>query len=158
MHDRKYLLATISTPCWKDLEYFNEETQKSIAKQFLIEEVSFFMNQQDIETETNQIQNISSDNDDSFLPKKRRKLETSPARLVNDYLESDCYELSLLKTMPIMEKIFRKFNTTLPSSAPVERLFSSAGGIFSKRRQLLKDESFRSQLLLKVNQKFWKNK
>ena len=75
------------------------------------------------------------------------KIESSPARLVNDYLESDCYELSLLKTMPIMEKIFRKFNTTLPSSAPVERLFSSAGGIFSKRRQLLKDESFRSQLL-----------
>ena len=80
---------------------------------------------------------------------------TSPARLVNDYLESDCYELSLLKTMPIMEKIFRKCNTILPSSAPVERLYSSAGGIFSKRRQLLKDESFRSQLLLKINQKFW---
>ena len=54
-------------------------------------------------------------------------------------------------------KLFRKFNTSLPSSAPVERMFNSAGGIFTKRRQSLTDEHFEMQLLLKINQNFWKN-
>ena len=50
---------------------------------------------------------------------------------------SECCDLSLLKTMPIMEKLFRKYNCSLPGSAPVERMFSHGGIILSKRRAQL---------------------
>ena len=100
---------------------------------------------------------IESDDEDSFLPKKKPRTNENPIKIVDDYLRSDCQELSLLKAMPILEKLFRKYNTSLPSSAPVERMFSSAGGIFTKRRHQLSDEHFEMQLLLRINQKFWKN-
>ena len=92
---------------------------------------------------------IESDDEDSFLPKKKPRTNENPIKIVDDYLRSDCQELSLLKTMPILEKLFRKYNTSLPSSAPVERMFSSAGWIFTKPRHQLSDEHFEMQLLLK---------
>ena len=95
--------------------------------------------------------------EDSFLPKKKPRTNENPIKIVNDYLGSDCQDFSLLKTMPVIEKLFRKYNTSLPSSAPVERMFSSAGGIFTKRRHQLSDEHFEMQLLLRMNQNFWKN-
>ena len=82
-------------------------------------------------------------------PKKKPRTNETPIKIVDDYLRSDCQELSLLKTMPIFKKLFRKYNTSLPSSAPVERMFSSAGRIFTKRRHQLSDEHFETQLLLK---------
>ena len=83
-------------------------------------------------------------------PKKKPRTNETPIKIVDDYLRSDCQELSLFKkTMPILEKLFRKYNTSLPSSAPVERMFSSAGRIFTKRRHQLSDEHFEMQLLLK---------
>ena len=93
-----------------------------------------------------------------FYQRKKPRVAENPTTIVDEYLMSpECQDLSLLKTMPILEKLFRKFNTSLPSSAPVERMFNSAGGIFTKRRQSLTDEHFEMQLLLKINQNFWKN-
>lgn len=50
-----------------------------------------------------------------------------------------------------LRDIFIRFNTVLPSSAPVERLFSIAGLILSPKRLNLTDELFELLLLLKKN-------
>ena len=62
-------------------------------------------------------------------------------------------ELTMLSRYTRIKTVFTKYKTTLPSSAPVERLFSSAGQIEVLCRNLLSDSMFEKLLLLKVNQK-----
>jgi len=52
----------------------------------------------------------------------------------------------------LVKSLFLHFNTSIPCSAPVERLFSSPAGalILSKKRNKLTDKRFEQLLLLKV--------
>jgi len=50
-----------------------------------------------------------------------------------------------------IRKVFIKFNTTLPSSVPVERLFNTAGQMKVPRYNHLSDSMFEKLLLLKAN-------
>lgn len=50
---------------------------------------------------------------------------------------------------PRVKKAFIKFNTSLCSSAPVERLFSFAGFLHSPTRGLLSDKMFETLVFLK---------
>lgn len=53
-----------------------------------------------------------------------------------------------------LKTAFIRYNTVLPSSAPVERLFSIASLILSSKRFCLTDELFEKLLFLKTNKKF----
>jgi len=53
------------------------------------------------------------------------------------------------------QEVFIKYNTPLPSSAPVERVFSVGGAILSKKRGKMSDEHFEKTMLLKCNKFFW---
>jgi hypothetical protein len=73
------------------------------------------------------------------------------------YLQDSSREIGMLNKHPAVKQVFLRFNSTIPSSAPVERLFSRPTGaiILSKRRNRLNDKTFETLLILKINQDFW---
>ena len=62
-------------------------------------------------------------------------------------------DLLSLKGFPAAEVAYVKANSTLPSSAVVERLFSTAGQILSSRRCKLSDEHFDMMVFLRDKMK-----
>lgn len=73
--------------------------------------------------------------------------------LVDNYLSN-----TLLKKpndLPLqLKKAYIRFNSAIPSSAPVERLFSAGGQLMEKRRGKMADKNFEMTLLLKYNKYF----
>ena len=67
------------------------------------------------------------------------------------YLDDKAKDTEMLHKYPFVKKVFICFNGILPSSAPVERLFSSAGMISTPKRRQLSDHLFEMLLLLKGN-------
>ena len=69
------------------------------------------------------------------------------------YLKDKNSSLDSLQKFPTIKKMFMKYNSAIrkPSSAPVERLFSYAGMVLTKKRGCTTDEKFEQQLLLKAN-------
>lgn len=67
------------------------------------------------------------------------------------YLQDPDVNISMLNKYPLVKRLFLKFNTTLPSSAPVERLFSYATFINTPRRHALSDKTFENLVILKAN-------
>jgi hypothetical protein len=71
------------------------------------------------------------------------------ARQVEEFMESKSTSLLSLKDYPQVARAFVKANSTLPSSAAVERLFSIAGMILSPRRCKISDKLFDKMVFLK---------
>ncbi|XP_024939543.1 uncharacterized protein LOC112494168 [Cephus cinctus] len=69
------------------------------------------------------------------------------------YLNKPNTDLGMLRDFPIMRSVFFKYNTPLPSSAPVERSFSFATMINLLRYNRLTDSHFEERVLSKVSAK-----
>ena len=67
------------------------------------------------------------------------------------YLDNSDKELFSLLTYPHVKAAFVKYNTTLPSSAPVERLYNIGGLVATLRRNRLSDATFECLLMSKKN-------
>jgi hypothetical protein len=70
---------------------------------------------------------------------------------IDQYLSDPRSQLTVLDTFPVIRQLFIKYDTFVPSSAPVERLFSLGGQILTPRRNRLSDENFEKQLMLRAN-------
>lgn len=83
---------------------------------------------------------------------EKEAVKTSKIELqLYKYLDDKRSGINSLNDYPIIKKIFLRYNTCLPSSAPVERLFSFASIVNSPRRNALSDSSFEKLVIMKAN-------
>src|SRR6218665_1168527 len=86
----------------------------------------------------------------SFMNSREQTAIGSPvSKEVDDYLASKAMNIQSLKDFPTIARAFQKANSTLPSSAAVERLFSVSGMILTPRRCRMSDKLFDMMVFLK---------
>jgi hypothetical protein len=70
---------------------------------------------------------------------------------ITKFLSPHCKQIDDLYNLPVIMQIFKKYNTPLPASGSVERLFSIAGDICTRKRGKMSDDTFESTLFNKLN-------
>ena len=73
---------------------------------------------------------------------------------VDNFLNEDSASTDSILKYPNLVKMFVRYNTALPSSASVERLFSVGGQIFKPTRNRLSDSKFEMLRFLKLSSNF----
>lgn len=73
---------------------------------------------------------------------------------MEDYLNESGNDLSQVLKRSSLQKLYIRFCTCLPASAAVERLFSHAGLVMTKKRTRLGDKVFECLVLCGVNNEF----
>jgi len=160
---KPYILAAVSHPKFK-MDWMPQQFSE-VCKQLFISECNEIGSLVDIETGKSTVSDNDSDDDfySSLLPSSQLSgsFDSSCQRSDNmasvqglSFLNSKKKErkdLTTLDHFPIVKEIFLKYNTTLPSSAPVERLFSSGSQILVPRRNRLGDKIFEMLLCIKSN-------
>lgn len=129
-----------------------EGDNKSLAEVWLKSIFECLSRQSDLEIE------VESNDDDNFennffcLPTNHlaNSISTDQLQL---YLNSNDKELQSLINWPMVREKFIQYNCGMPSSAPVERLFSTGGNTMTVKRHRLSDTTFENLVLLKQNNK-----
>lgn len=138
--ERNYIVATCTHPRFK-LDWISDEEKVRAHRLLVAQELS----------------EITDTTKSSQLPPKDPLYFPSRNSATLDEIEmffiDKEVELNMLDKYPKVKALFVKTNTGLPSSAPVERLFSAGPLVLTARRNRLSDSMFESLLTLKVNKK-----
>lgn len=154
---KELVLASITIPKFKTNFIECKVDANMLAKNLLISECVA------LQPRSSQIEYISSENteniDDFYISfassrsNRRSSLEYSIEEEVTRYLADFRGDYKMLRDFPHVQRVFFRHNTTLASSAAVERVFSQSKIIFTPRRNRLLPENFEKILLLKHNRK-----
>lgn len=106
--------------------------------------------------------NFDSDSDSDMSITETNRLSFSNAPLTKaellmlHFFAEECQDLKLLNRYPEIKSVFIKYNTPLPSSAAVERLFSFASMTNLPKSHKLSDNMFQKRVVLKCNLNYYK--
>lgn len=156
--DRELLLSTVVIPRFKD-RWVDDESRRRELVELLTEEVNrpcYYAcdhKQHDASSTHGSTTRLAEEEeeDDYFtfaLPLEKE----DQGVVVSRYLASSASgSISLLADHPTIRQVYLRYNTAVPTSAAVERVFSVAADILTRKRGRLADVNFEKQLLLKLN-------
>ena len=150
--DEKLVMASLIIPKFKT-NWMSSEHEKNQAWDMFRRELNTVYHELSLNEKrmANKEKNTHRDDDyDGFFPPIHGYCSTVD-EICHRYQSSHFSHVSDLAEFDLLRNVFIKFNTNIMSSAAVERLFSRAGGIFTKKRQNLSDQRFEKILLLKIN-------
>ena len=171
---KDFIIASISNPKFK-LNWVPVRYKDMCSKLFMDECKIFVLNQSNYNMSVNIDDGESDESDNDFSSSFNKlnpatssnnsdisdTLDSSESRQLNlinlqvlTNFNSKKKELDLLDDFLNIKQIFLKYNTTLPSSAPVERLFSGAVQVFTKRRNRLNNHTFEMLLCCRSNNRY----
>lgn len=148
------ILATCFHPCFK-LRWFPEDLPNADCKrieQLCSNALELYLNS--IKIQETDDKTVSSEEDDGFFVLSSPNNKKTDSRVdleIVSYFNDRSRCLSSLNNYHNIKKLFIKYNTSLCSSAAVERLFSFAGFIHSPARGSLSDSLFEKLVFLKGN-------
>jgi hypothetical protein len=146
------LSATVSHPFFKTI-WLTDNDKKDRALSFFKKSCLEMFEQSNLPESEVSDSNMSDDANNYFnWSENKSKVDLSLEQEITRYLsKSPTKNLNILNEMPTVKKVFLKFNTPLPSSAAVERIFSIGGAVLSKKRGRMNDINFENVLMLKCN-------
>ncbi len=142
--DDDFLLATVTVPMFKTMWTEDAEIKSRSARLLKQAEQRIVSSEEEEEVEMPLV-----GRQNSFFEIAQEEEEQDGEAV--QYLRSKDTNLKSLKKWPKIEKVFRKYNTPLPSSASVERLFSRGSLVFQTKRHKLLDSNFEIHVFMKSN-------
>ena len=153
---RAAIISAITLPKFK-LKWVESQTNKDHYTQMLIDEMQLYADTND----SNEAEDGNSTQKEKASKKDFYEFDSDEEPTSCDTVEmeaarylGDTKTLGCLNKYPTIKKLFLKYNTTLPSSAPVERLFSLGNLVLTAKRNKLTDARFEKLLLMRYNKHF----
>lgn len=155
--NQREVLAACTLPLFK-LRWIPSEHRQRVRAVF-ISELACVLSEQNVKTPVEATGSELSKWDKMFGPHPstetavtdQEEISTKAEIMALQFFSEAMQNLIVLDKYPPIKHLFTKYNTSLPSSAPAERLFSYCGMILRPRRSSLSDETFETLTLLKLN-------
>ena len=149
------IIAAITLPKFK-LRWVETQQKKDSLKQMLLDEMRLYDDDDVVEGEHCKESQVKANKKKDFY-----EFDSDEECISEDTIESEAStylsnakKLDCLHKYPVIKRLFLKYNTTIPSSAPVERLFSLGSLVLTPKRNKLTDVRFEKLLLMRYNKKF----
>ena len=122
------IVAAVTLPHIR-LRWCSDDAMKDRAKSLLRREMSRFTSAAlNVYVESGSEEQSEMETDDEFFGFSRDQTASTIGlqQECDMYLSDESKTLDMLKKFPTVKEVFLRYNTGIPSSAPVERLFSAA--------------------------------
>ena len=151
-NDNNAIIAAITVLKFK-LKWIETQSKKDLYKQMFIQEMPSHAAGNQVTVGQEKQAEKKTDDFYDFQSDDESDVQSNVKTEANDYL-NNAKTIENLHHYPVVRRPFLLHNTALPSSAPVEWLFSLGGLVLTSKRNRLTDDRFEKLLLMRYNKHF----